>query len=262
MRRCFPWLPCLSAMQCRHSLHDASLPPSRPPALPPSPPCVQLLVEVVQQLQRMFTPDVKVIKRAIDSLIEVRAHMGGGPWGGPGLQLYACALCGTATATALHCTAQLARHTRLVQTLHAAQCLPARLPACSATTWSGTPTTSSCTSTWREEQLRSCAVSWAAQELTCFMKPALPGWRQRGLAAPSAPPMPAHSCPPFSRLFARIPPRLSASAPLFLCRLAVLCCSTPLAAPSLSVSLCCHPRSHCPPPLQPWVVEELAHGTL
>ncbi|KAL4451507.1 hypothetical protein ABPG75_007169 [Micractinium tetrahymenae] len=30
----------------------------------------QLLVEVVQQLQRMFTPDVKVIKRAIDSLID------------------------------------------------------------------------------------------------------------------------------------------------------------------------------------------------
>jgi cullin 1 len=27
-------------------------------------------VEVVQQLQRMFTPDVKVIKRAIDSLID------------------------------------------------------------------------------------------------------------------------------------------------------------------------------------------------
>lgn len=50
--RCFPPLPthpCLTA--------------------PPIP--SQLLVEVVQQLQRMFTPDVKVIKRAIDSLIDV-----------------------------------------------------------------------------------------------------------------------------------------------------------------------------------------------
>ncbi len=44
---------------------------------------LQLLVEVVQQLQRMFTPDVKVIKRAIDSLIEVK-HPGGGGGGGGG----------------------------------------------------------------------------------------------------------------------------------------------------------------------------------
>ena len=47
--------------------------------LAPLPPLPQLLVEVVQQLQRMFTPDVKVIKRAIDSLIDVRAPA---PWHG------------------------------------------------------------------------------------------------------------------------------------------------------------------------------------
>lgn len=60
--------PLAGTTRCPHHMHTHTY------ALPANtrlPPPLQLLVEVVQQLQRMFTPDVKVIKRAIDSLIDV-----------------------------------------------------------------------------------------------------------------------------------------------------------------------------------------------
>lgn len=68
---CWSWATGsrLAAITHRRHLHS---PPSLP-SLPPPAPHLQLLVEVVQQLQRMFTPDVKVIKRAIDGLIDVSA---------------------------------------------------------------------------------------------------------------------------------------------------------------------------------------------
>lgn len=40
---------------------------THPPAHPP----LQLVIEVVQQLQRMFLPDVKIIKKSIENLIDV-----------------------------------------------------------------------------------------------------------------------------------------------------------------------------------------------
>lgn len=42
---------------------------------PPLP--LQLILEVVQQLQRMFQPDVKIIKRCIENLIDVSAAAAG-----------------------------------------------------------------------------------------------------------------------------------------------------------------------------------------
>ena len=53
------------------------------PPCPPSAP--QLILEVVQQLQRMFQPDVKIIKRSIENLIEVSQPRRGGRGGQAGL---------------------------------------------------------------------------------------------------------------------------------------------------------------------------------
>lgn len=75
-------LPLLPAHFLSHLPARASI------RLPP-----QLLVEVVQQLQRMFTPDVKVIKRAIDSLIDVRVAAFDDAWLGTAVQWAAGACC-------------------------------------------------------------------------------------------------------------------------------------------------------------------------
>lgn len=48
---------------------------THPPAHPP----VQLVIEVVQQLQRMFLPDVKIIKKSIENLIDVSRAGQNGP---------------------------------------------------------------------------------------------------------------------------------------------------------------------------------------
>lgn len=47
----------------------------------------QLIAEVVTQLQKMFSADVKLVKRSIEQLIDVRGGDGGGwvgGWGGGG----------------------------------------------------------------------------------------------------------------------------------------------------------------------------------
>lgn len=148
--------------------HPASLafPPhlSHLPAHPSIPLSLQLLVEVVQQLQRMFTPDVKVIKRAIDSLIDVRAAA-------------FCCVCDLWGGSVL-LVLVLAEQRCPQRSYPAGSQLPDSSsppgnsthpgslfqPRCSATTWSAMLPTHSCISTWPE---RSCCATACATACGC-----------------------------------------------------------------------------------------------